>query len=81
MVRAVGKISALLPQSSGFDPRLCKDLKVSAKAHPAAHSPRSALLKAFCDGLVSHPGGAKDYYPLNTTEIGDKRRFHGPLGS
>ena len=34
-----------------------------------------------CDGLVSHPGGVKDSYSLNTTEIGDKRRLHGPLDS
>ena len=33
------------------------------------------------DELVSHPGGVKDSHPLNTTEIGDKRRLHGPLGS
>ena len=33
------------------------------------------------DGLVSHPGGVKDSHPLNTTETGDKRWLHGPLGS
>ena len=34
-----------------------------------------------CDGLVSRPGGVKESHPLNTTETGDKRRPHGPLGS
>ena len=33
-----------------------------------------------CDGLVSCPGGVKDSHPLNTTETGDKRHLHGPLG-
>ena len=32
-----------------------------------------------CDRLVSHPGGVKDSHPLNTTEIGDKRRLRGHL--
>ena len=35
----------------------------------------------FCERLVSHPGGVKDSHLLNTTETGDKRRLHGPLGS
>ena len=30
---------------------------------------------------MSRPGGVKDSHPLNTTETGDKRRLHGPLGS
>ena len=34
-----------------------------------------------CDGLMSRPGGVKDSHPLNTTETGDERRLHGPLGS
>ena len=32
------------------------------------------------NGLVSCPGEVKGSHPLNTTESGDKRQLHGPLG-
>ena len=34
----------------------------------------SVCRELTCNGLVSHPGGVKESYPLNTTETGDKHR-------
>ena len=41
----------------------------------------SACLELTFDGLVSRPGEVKDSNPLSTTETGDIRHLHWPIGS